>query len=71
MLYTEPFTAKHRDYLKIVLASKRVKLTLEPWKDKKKILSANINSEEMPGDRPLRHNALKANVEVDEEEEFT
>ncbi len=71
MLYTEPFTAKHRDYLKIVLASKRVKLTVEPWKDKKKIMSANINSEEMPGDRPLRQNVLTSNVEEDEDQEFT
>jgi hypothetical protein len=68
MLYSDAFTAKHRDYLKIVLASKRIQVTIGPLKDKKKITSMEINEEERPGDRGLRENAKQMTTVVDDED---
>jgi hypothetical protein len=69
MLYSNAFTAKHRDYLKIVLASKRIQVTIGPLKDKKKVItSMEINEEERPGDRGLRENAKQVTTVVDDED---
>jgi hypothetical protein len=68
MLYSDTFTAKHRDYLKIVLASKRIQVTIGPLKDKKKVTSMEINEEERPGDRGLRDNAKQLTSVVDDED---
>ncbi len=53
ILYNLPFNAKYRDYLKTVLASKRV--TLKVGGDAA-ILSKkkSYNAEDRPGDRPMK-----------------
>ena len=68
ILYNLPFTAKYRDYLKTVLASKRVTLSVggaATSLSKKK----SYNSEDRPGDRPMKDGVSANIVEQDEEEE--
>ncbi len=64
ILYTAPFTPKYRDYLKIVLASKRITIKLAEgvFGSKKK----NENEEDRPGDRAMRN---KMNEDLVDEEE--
>lgn len=64
-----PFTAKHRDYLKIVLASKRISIKIGGNSSSGKHTTgekADI-SENRPGDRAMRE--AKTNVDQAEEEE--
>lgn len=68
ILFNAPFTLKYRDYLKIVLASKRITIKLGAASasgSKKK----NDIPEDRPGDRAMRENPKANAVEEDEEEQ--
>ena len=52
ILYNLPFTPKYRDYLKTVLASKRITLKVGGTNSVSK--KKSYNEEDRPGDRPMK-----------------